>query len=531
MKAFLMHRDRDFDLERELPWNAAALVQDLELETLFHAMAQGDPFLYNVARKAILSGADNDLDTIRYRQGILQDSLDNPSVVRTIYQLPLDSAENKKRRWMGIFSRYPAGILSSAREMMFMFVELLKRLKRIADEHAGSFRSEGFTAFFAMLQRELDDDYFASIQSHLRELQFRGGVLISADLGRGNEGTNYVLRRPNPPDGNFVERLLGPREPVYTFRLHPRDDHGARALGELRDRGINLIANALAQSADHIDSFWKMLGTELAFYIGCLNLAEQLAQLGEPVTIPLVAGGGERRLAFTGLYDASLALTMKQKVVGNDVDAGGNDLVVITGANQGGKSTFLRSIGQAQLMMECGLFVPADTFSASVSSGLFTHYRREEDATMESGKLDEELGRMRAIADQVIPDAVVLFNESFAATNEREGSEIARQIIRALLEKGIRVFFVTHLYEFARSFYDRNMARALFLRAEREEDGTRTFKLREGRPLETSFGHDLYHRLFDGDAASSSTNGEDRQHGAAQEQGPVHIDQDSARAS
>ncbi|MER8376745.1 hypothetical protein NKH19_22355 [Mesorhizobium sp. M1338] len=64
-------------------------------------------------------------------------------------------------------------------------------------------------------------------------------------------------------------------------------------------------------------------------------------------------------------------------------------MVVITGANQGGKSTFLRGVGLAQLMMQCGMFVPA-AFCGSVCDGVFTHYKRGEDATMKSGKLDEE---------------------------------------------------------------------------------------------------------------------------------------------
>jgi len=205
---------------------------------------------------------------------------------------------------------------------------------------------------------------------------------------------------------------------------------------------------------------------------------------------------GERRQAFQGLYDVCLALTMKQKVVGNDLDASGKDLVIITGANQGGKSTFLRGIGLAQVMMQCGMFVAAESFCADVCSGLFTHYKRKEDASMKSGKLDEELSRMSEIVDQIAPHAMVLFNESFAATNEREGSEIARQIIRALLEKRIQVFFVTHLYEFAHGFYDKHMENAIFLRAERQTDGRRTFKLIEGEPLQTSYGEDLYTQIF-----------------------------------
>jgi DNA mismatch repair ATPase MutS len=494
MKAFLMYKDQDFDLQRPLPSNELALTQDLELNTLFTAMSLDDRFLFEVARKAVLSGL-SDLDTIRYRQNIVKDCLKNPSILRDIYQIPIESIERKQKHWMGIFTRYPSGILSSAIEMLQMFVGLLRKLKNIADEHADKFESEGFTAFFAMVKKELDDEYFASIQNHLRDLKFNDGVLLSAELGKGNEGMNYILRKPFDKQ-KLMKRIFTPKHPVYTFSIPPRDDHGATALGELRDRGINLVANALAQSADHIDSFFNMLRIELAFYVGCLNLYEQLAQLGKPVSFPLPVAPDERRHSFQGLYDVCLALTMKQKVVGNDVTADNKDLVIITGANQGGKSTFLRSIGLAQLMMQCGMFVPAENFCANLCEGIFTHYKRKEDASMKSGKLDEELSRMSTIADNMTPNSMALFNESFAATNEREGSEIARQITCALLERRIKVFFVTHLYELAHGFYERKMENAIFLRAERKADGGRTYKVIEGEPLQTSYGKDLYHKIF-----------------------------------
>jgi DNA mismatch repair ATPase MutS len=184
-------------------------------------------------------------------------------------------------------------------------------------------------------------------------------------------------------------------------------------------------------------------------------------------------------------------------VVGNDVNGDGKDLVIITGANQGGKSTFLRSIGQAQVMMQCGMFVAADHFAANLCSGVFTHYKRQEDSSMKSGKLDEELGRMSAIADHIRPQGLMLFNESFAATNEREGSEIARQITQALLDRQIKVFFVTHQFTFADGFYQQGLENALFLRAERKSGGGRTYKLFEGQPLQTSFGEDVYRAVFE----------------------------------
>lgn len=187
---------------------------------------------------------------------------------------------------------------------------------------------------------------------------------------------------------------------------------------------------------------------------------------------------------------------MEQRVVSNDLNADDKDLVMITGANQGGKSTFLRSIGVSQLMMQCGMFVPAETFCSNICEGIFTHYKREEDTTMKSGKFDEELSRMSDIVDELKPNSMLLFSESFAATNDREGSEIARQIVCALLDKQIKVFFVTHLYEFAHDLYEKDTENAIFLRAERQPDGGRTFKLIEGEPLQTSYGEDLYNKIF-----------------------------------
>jgi len=113
---------------------------------------------------------------------------------------------------------------------------------------------------------------------------------------------------------------------------------------------------------------------------------------------------------------------------------------------------------------------------------------------MERGKLDEELCRMSELVDRIRPDSVLLVNEAFTSTNEREGSEIARQIVRALTERGVRVFFVTHLFELSRSFQGLNGV--LFLRAERLPDGTRTYRIRVGEPLATSHGEDVYRRVF-----------------------------------
>jgi DNA mismatch repair ATPase MutS len=126
---------------------------------------------------------------------------------------------------------------------------------------------------------------------------------------------------------------------------------------------------------------------------------------------------------------------------------------------------------------------------------MFTHFIREEDAGMISGRLDDELRRMSAIADHIGPHYLILFNESFAGTNEREGSELGYQVVRALLDADIKVLFVTHRFELTERFRRQQADATLFLRAERRPDGSRNYKLAVKDPLPTSFGEDLYYRL------------------------------------
>lgn len=115
---------------------------------------------------------------------------------------------------------------------------------------------------------------------------------------------------------------------------------------------------------------------------------------------------------------------------------------------------------------------------------------------MTAGKFDEELGRMSRLTAAMDTDDLLLCNESFAATNEREGSEIAGEVIHALIDTGNTIVFVTHLYELAHRFHKHHGDSTLFLRADRGSDGQRSFRITEGAPLPTSYGEDLYRETF-----------------------------------
>jgi len=487
-----MHPDADFDVACQLPPQAAELSQDLGLDILCGSMAKDDRLIFDLSKRALLSGLTNP-PAISYRQQILRDCLGNPQVVNLLYEIAADAVEAERKVW-GLYSGSPQSILSRGLEATRTLLGYLRQLRQVGDEHASSFSSPGFRRFFQMTSDELDDGYLATVEDQLDRLRFRRGVLLSAKLAEGLTAGQIVLRSPRAQ--GLIQRLNVLGRSGFSFEVPVRDDGGLRVLDNLRARGINCVANALAQSAEHIRGFFTMLRNELAFYVGCTNLYEQLSEMGLPSCFPEALPASKTALSARGVYDVCLVLRNGGRAVGNDVEAGGKLLLMMTGANQGGKSTLLRALGLAQLMLQSGMFVPALSFRANVCGGVFTHFKREEDATMTSGKFDEELRRMSEIFDQIRPTCLLLCNESFASTNEREGSEVALEVVRAMTDAQVKVVFVTHLFELARRLWTERSRACLFLRAERLADGTRTFRLVEGEPLPTSYGEDAYWQVF-----------------------------------
>lgn len=498
MRVNLLYPNKDFDYKSQInKEDFQDLINDLGIDVILEHMAKNDDFIYNMCYRVFIA-PEIDPSIILYRQDILKDCISNKEVIEKIYQLVLEAIEKRRKSWLGIFSTNVSSLLSSSISLIKIFLEFLSKLRKIADENIQKFNSLGFKNFFEILQKELTEDFFSIAEKQLQALRFNNGIFIKAKLGEGLEGKDYKLLKPNKKvlikkkilSINIIKPYL------YSFNVHPRDDAGINTLTFIKERTIYQIAQILANVGDHILDFFSQLRAELAFYIGTMNLYEELTNLNLPVCFPIPFPQEYRIRSFSDLYDVALALVKKKNIIGNNLNAKDKALFIITGANRGGKTTFLRSIGQSQIMMQTGIFVPASSFSANTNPKIFTHFYRKEDSSLESGKLDEELKRFRKIIDKTEVNSLILLNESFSSTNEKEGSEIAREIIKALIENNIEVFYVTHLYELARYFYENDKEKAIFLRAERREDGKRTFKILEGEPLPTGFAKDIYKLIF-----------------------------------
>ncbi len=493
MQVHLMNPEQAFDWRQPLPDGARDLAHDLALDGVLSVMAGDDAFIRRVMEHALLCSVA-DTRVIRYRQAALQDCLNHSLVIREMYDLVCETLEKRRRYYLSGLASSPSSKLHAASDLIEMMAGSLSLLRDVATDARDLFQSEGLRALITRLEQDLSEEYLDQMKSCLRELKFKDGIHIGMQLGRGGKGVDYVLRGPGARPSTW--RILSKRRPTHSFRIADRDEAGYRALADIQDRGLLDVSKAVVQAAENMVDFFVQLKTEIAFYLGCVHLINHLRTLQLPLCVPDPLDPESRGMRFDGLYDVGLALEVGGQVVGNTLSAEDVSLVVVTGANQGGKSTFLRSLGLAQLFMQCGMYVPAKAYEMSMAQEVQSHFSRMEDAGMDRGKLDDELSRMSDVVDSIGPHSLLLMNESFAATNEREGAEIARGVVEALVDSGVKVVFVTHLWAFAEEWYNAPHHGVLFLRAERLSDGSRSYKMIQGPPLETSFGVDLYRQIF-----------------------------------
>ena len=236
---------------------------------------------------------------------------------------------------------------------------------------------------------------------------------------------------------------------------------------------------------------FRLLRRQAAFLYGCSKLYRHGQELNFLFSFP-----EQEKAEILGLYDLSLALQTHKNPVSNSLKMEGYDALVITGANQGGKSTFLRSMGIAQVLCQAGMYVPAGQYPLQVYQGIFTHFTRREDASMTMGKFEEELVRMQEILRHAKSGSLILLNETFATTTEVTAYQIAMDLMQACLDTKVVVWTVTHITSFARDLYKKQPESVLFLSAGREANQEQRYIMVPKEPENTSYGLELYDEII-----------------------------------
>ncbi len=472
--------------------NARGLTTDLDLDTVLDAMARGDPVLREASRKLLLCARAPSHGDIALRQEAVAEAASRPAPFGALYAAlgaglaEHDDAHRRTQPGYARFSPIVERIRAAAGLARILFAAAAEAGRLLAE---GAFRCTALRRYTEMFEAFYDGDFLREARrqiARLEELSQGSRVTAGFRLGGGLKFSDFVVYR--------VEKGAKKSASKGAIRLESIA-HQQKAM-ELRDavltKALGLISAVNARTLGDL----RRLRFELAFLVGGANLRESLAAAGVPVCFPEISAQEEEALRFAGLADAGLALRDRQAPVGNALDLSGKRLCVVTGANQGGKSTFLRSVGCAALMARCGLFTAAERLCLSVPPRVFTHFCRPEDERMHSGKLDEELMRFGGIVGEARPRDLVLMNESFASTTESAGAAIAAEVTGALVRAGVRVLYVTHLHAYARALREGRNAKTALLRAERLEDGARTYIMQPGVSLPSGNGMDIFRQIM-----------------------------------
>ncbi len=502
MDSFLLYRDRCLAGEAAYP-SFQDIYKDLNLNILLKTISQNDVFIMEQAR-SIMMVPVKDQEDLKYRYDIVKDFNENEGLIDSVYQLA--------RRGHSLAEQYKKELEQSRGKTSARSSNIIASLRFISESISllcgirGVFRTDGYELHAEGLKR-LSKRFESYPLEELEQLHNKfmfysmgGEGLFSIRISGGCKLTESRLIDCK----NYRAALTGTSRKLRKlyYRMAKKDTlilEGEELQKDSRhfiEENIWYVVETFRPWIEKALSFFFEFAREIAFYKGIYNFQKRMSELSLPLCYGEVSTQKSSRAA-DDLYELSLALYTQSYPVPNSIHQKDISLTVITGANQGGKSTFLRSFGIAQVMMQCGMPVPAKRFVSGLYSSIHTHFTRKEDAMLSRGRLEEELKRMDNIIRCLKRDSLLLLNESFASTTEKEGSQIAHNIIGPLYEKGIDIMMVTHLHEFAGNMFQRHLNHADFLVAERLEDGRRTFHILTGEPHYSSYGTDLYEAMIE----------------------------------
>jgi len=524
------------------PRLSAACVDNLDLHTTLEALSA--PHGYFTRIRDVLLALCDDPAVIRYRQDIFADLVESPALARRLAELlprlfALDSFAYSARP-----DRSPLHEVVWRIGQLESYVECVRGLNAVFEGIEGEVRADGLRRLHSLTAGIAADETFRHLAAELPDMlakvrsvasvtigvnlddrlrpveatllainarKFRGASasVLSALFGRNASGAEWEGLTPlhSAHGGRQAADALAAGADISDPLLHPL----FRDLADVLKRVSRPVAAALRRYTQVNVQVLAGLGAELAFYLGAARLVELLRAAGLPMCRPEIAPVEERTCTIEAVYNVNLALRLiarepkripdlRRTVISNDVAFGPEGRVfVLTGPNQGGKTTFTQAIGLAQVLAQAGLYVPGTRARISPVDNIYTPFPVQERPETDAGRLGEEAQRLSDLFAHATPHSLILLNESLASTSPGESLYLARDIVRILRRLGARAIYATHLHDLAANVDalnagtpgDGTVVSLVSLACEDDGEVRQTYRIVPGPPRGLSYAREI----------------------------------------
>lgn len=430
---------------------------DLRLDQIVAGVVAGKsdydlkPFLYSPLRTP---------DDVEYRQEVMRDFENGPrkeavadfsramrrarTFLATSEKL---STKPERERWLLEAALIYVGAIEELRRQLDADIPLSRGVFRFRAWLAAHIASPGFTTLAVEARRTaaalgairyclLLKDSAVTVRPFDTQLDYAATIEASFARFRQEPAKDYRVTLTTATGLNHVESQILQR------------------VAQLNPEPFDALARFCEAHHGFFDPLLVRFDREAQVYLGYQDFIAPLKAAGLPFCYPLVSKSDKRIESRNG-FDLALAAKLlgeHQAIVPNDFElSGGERIMVVTGPNQGGKTTFSRAFGQLHYLASLGFPVPGSEARLFLCDRIFTHFEREE--TMESlhGKLEADVMRIQRILDEITPDSLVILNELFSSTALEDAVALSRKVMARISEADLLCVWVTFLEELASS--------------------------------------------------------------------------------
>jgi DNA mismatch repair protein MutS len=428
---------------------------DLNLDQIVEAITVGKDE-YNL--KSFYFTPLHDFNTIHYRHGVFRE-LENDLLFAQITSFAKQMRVTREYLAQKAKLHHKLQQQSWFLDAVELYCQTTMRLAR--DLSTINLQSNGFLAFCHYLQSYIQTDRFTSLLTDTEKLKSDLSTVKYCVLINGN---GFKVRRYES-ELDYSANVEATFEKFKQGAVHSYANKFSSSpeMNSVEEKVLDFVAllypaifesldNYCTNNGNYLDDRISRFDREIQFYLSYLDYIKQFRRAGLKFCYPILSDESKAVHDYEA-FDLALAFKLiraNSPVVCNDFQLEGKErIIVVSGPNQGGKTTFARTFGQLHYLAVLGCLVPGTEAQLFLCDNLFTHFEREEDIKNFRGKLEDDLFRIHQVLQQTTSQSIVIMNESFTSTTLSDAIFINRNVLKTIIELDALCLCVTFIDELA----------------------------------------------------------------------------------